>query len=191
MRGSLFPIMMELRSGSYCLKSRPDIVGSEMQFREKLNLSDVNGILFNVGLTINNSNQKIEFDAILWKDRNICFMEYKDSPAAHKRMKAKRVQQVSDKSRDIARVFGFLQYDFVVVVNGKLSTDQKNGVRVITLEELPFFEPDYKCAYKEIDNLDCLITKYSRDQNPVTPEKDKIVSELTNLKNMVIDLSRE
>lgn len=183
--------MMELRNGPYCLKVRPDIIGSEQQFREKLNISDVNGVLFNAGLTINNSSQKIEYDAVLWKDRNICFMEYKDSLSAHKRMKAKRVQQVSDKSRDIARVFGFLKYDFVVVVNGQPTIDQKSGVRVISLEDLPSFEPEYKCAYKEIDNLDSLITKYSRDTNPVNPEKDKIISELRSLKKMIIDSSRE
>ncbi|MDK2892389.1 hypothetical protein [Methanohalophilus sp.] len=183
--------MMKLRSGPYCLKIRPDIIGSERQFREKLNLSDFNGVLFNAGLTINNSSQKIEYDAILWKDRNICFMEYKDSLLAHKRMKAKRVQQVSDKSRDVARAFGFLKYDFVVVVNGEPAIDQKSGVRVIPLEDLPSFKPKYKCAYKEIDTLDNLITKYSRDQNPVNPEKDKIVSELKSLKKMIIDISRE
>ncbi len=183
--------MMELKGGPYCLKVRPDIVGSEEQFRERLNLSNVNGVLFNAGLTINNSSQKIEFDAVLWKDRNICFMEYKDSLSAHKRMKAKRVQQVSDKSRDIARAFGFLKYDFVVVVNGEPSIDQKSGVKVISLEDLPYFEPEYKCAYKEMDNLDSLLSKYSRDQNPVNPEKDKIVSELKNLRKMVIDSSRE
>ncbi|MGP8319640.1 MAG: hypothetical protein ACT6FD_02450 [Methanosarcinaceae archaeon] len=177
--------MVELRSEPYTLKTRPDVIDTEKEFRDKLNLAEVNGIFFNV-LALKNSAVLAEYDAMLWREDKVWFIEYKDSHAANKRMSAKRVQQVSDISRNLARVFGFAQYNFTIVVKGIEEPVVKGGSNVVPLERLSNFQPEYSSTYIELDYTDKLISKYTRNENPAELDRDKIVTELDNLKSMII-----
>lgn len=177
--------MPELRSHPYSRSTRPDTVDTERQFRDRLPLSDVNGVLFNV-LATRHSATLAEYDAVFWKGDGICFMEYKDSVAAHRRMTAKRVQQVSDISRNLAKAFGFAEYNYTVVVNGLPESVVKGGNPVISLEELPDFDPVYGSVYIEIDYIEKLIRKYGREENPVQPDNATMVSELRKVRDMLL-----
>jgi len=177
--------MVELRSEPYTLKTRPDIIDTEKDFRNNLNLAEVNGMLFNV-LAFKNSAILAEYDAILWREDKVWFIEYKDSHAANKRMSAKRVQQVSDMSRNLARIFGFAQYNFTIVVKGIKEPVVKGNSNVVPLEDLPDFQPEYSSTYIELDYIDKLITKYTRSENPAEPDRDMMITELNNLRSMMM-----
>ncbi|MGP8320957.1 MAG: hypothetical protein ACT6FE_01320 [Methanosarcinaceae archaeon] len=177
--------MVELRSEPYTLKTRPDVIETEQEFRDNLNLAEVNGTLFNV-LAFKNSAVLAEYDAMLWREDKVWFIEYKDSHAANKRMSAKRVQQVSDMSRNLARIFGFAKYNFTIVVKGIKKSVIKGNANVVPLEDLFDFQPEYASTYLELDYIDKLISKYTRSENPAELNRDKIVTELNNIKTMVM-----
>ena len=181
--------MVELRSEPYTLKTRPNVIDTEQGFRDNLNLAEVNGAHFNV-VASKNSAVLAEYDAMLWRDDKVWFIEYKDSHAANKRMSAKRVQQVSDISRNLARVFGFAEYNFTIVVKGIEESVVKGGADVVPLDELFDFQPKYSSAYRELDNIDKLIGIYTRTENPAELNRDKIVTELNNLKTMITQTQR-
>jgi len=176
--------MVELRSDPYTLKTRPDVIDSEKEFRDNLNLTQVNGALFNV-LALRNSSVLAEYDAVLWRDDRVCFIEYKDSRAAKKRMNAKRAQQISDISRNLARAFGFARYNFTIVAKNIDENVIKGGVNVISLDQLYGFEPEYSLTHVELDYLGTLIEKYSRTENPAELTKEKLIAELNNAKLMI------
>ena len=100
---------MELKAEPYTLKLRPDVQRSELSLRSNLNLQWCGGVLFNV-LAFKNMANKVEFDAVLWNNEAILFIEYKDSPSVYKNLEAKRAQQIKGISRNIARAFGFTKY---------------------------------------------------------------------------------
>ncbi len=178
--------MVELRSEPYTLKTRPDVIDTEQEFRDNLNLAGVNGAHFNV-VASKNSAVLAEYDAMLWRDDKVWFIEYKDSHAANKRMSAKKVQQISDISRNLARIFGFAEYNFTIVVKGIEELVLKGGAEteVVPLDDLSEYQPKYSSAYLELDNIDKLISKYTRTENPAELNRDKIVTELNNLKAMI------
>jgi len=70
---------MEFKVEPYTLRLRPDVQMSELALRSNLNLKWCGGVLFNVNAFKNMAN-KVEFDAILWNDEAMLFIEYKDSP---------------------------------------------------------------------------------------------------------------
>ncbi len=181
--------MVELRSEPYTLKTRPDVIDTEQEFRDNLNLAEVNGVHFNV-LAFKNSAVLAEYDAMLWRDDKVWFIEYKDSQAANKRMSAKRVQQVSDISRNLARRFGFARYSFTIVVKGIKESVVKGGAEteVVPLDKLFDFQPEYSSTYRELDHIDKLINKYTRSEDPAELDRDKIVTELNNLKTMITQI---
>ena len=92
--------MIELRSDPYVLKSRA-IQDTEQDFRLNLNLSWCRGVLFNV-VALKNSAAIVEYDAILWTEDSLMFMEYKDSVAAYKNLSTRRIQQMSSFAKNIA-----------------------------------------------------------------------------------------
>lgn len=47
------------------------------------------------------------------------------------------------------------------------------------------YQPKYSSAYLELDNIDKLISKYTRTENPAELNRNKIVTELNNLKAMI------
>jgi len=176
--------MLEFRKQEpYSLRTRPDIVESEYDFRQNLDISDVNGVLFNV-LASRNSSTLAEYDAVWWRENRVCFLEYKDSTAAYRRMNAKRAQQVQDTSRNLARTYGFLEFNYSLVVKGLEAKTTKGSVAVIPLEDLSSYSPDFTSAHVELDFIDKLADKYSREQNPVELERDTIIADISKLKEM-------
>ena len=83
---------MELRAEPYTLRMRPDIQESEQPLRENLNIKWCNGVLFNV-LAFKNMANNVEYDAVLWNDEGILFIEYKNSMSMYKSMQGKLAQQ--------------------------------------------------------------------------------------------------
>ena len=69
--------MIELSSDPYVLKPRNTPM-TEADFRLHLNISWCRGVLFNV-VALKNSIAVVEYDALLWSDDSIMFVEYKDS----------------------------------------------------------------------------------------------------------------
>jgi len=177
--------MVELRSEPYTIRTRPDVIESERELRNNLNLTQVNGVLFNA-VASNNSKDPDEYDAVLWQDDKVWFIEYKDSQAAYKRMNAKRAQQLCDISRNLARVFGFAQYSFTIVVNDLEEMTVKGSVDVVPLDKLYDFKPEYSSSHIELDHLERLIEKYSRKENPAELTRDRVITELTNMKKMIV-----
>ena len=129
--------------------------------------------------------QPIEYDAILWNHESMLTIEYKDSVNAYKRMSAKRVQQVADASKNIARRFGFDRYSYILVVNGISEDTKKSEVTVIPIEKLPDYEPNFQSTRPELDYVHKLIKQYERDENPMEVTRTRVVRELRVLRDMV------
>lgn len=181
--------MIELPSNTYIFRTRPDILSSESQFRDNLNISNANSVMFNV-LVLKNSSILVEYDAVIWSKDKIWFIEYKDSKSANKRMSAKRVQQISDTSRNIARSFGFLKYNFTVVVKDIDEMRLKGTSCVIPLENLNDFEPEYSSSYEELEYLDKLIKKY--ENNDIKEiSKDTVLSNLNTVRSILINKNKK
>jgi len=132
--------------------------------------------------------QKIEYDAMLWNRESILFVEYKDSVGAYRKMSAKRAQQVSATSRNIARRFGFDRCAYIMVVNGIPEETKKGEVVTIPLAELLDYEPLFQSTRPELDRVQKLITKYEREENPAEVTREGVVSELRVLEGMIAQL---
>ncbi|MFU8766418.1 MAG: hypothetical protein ACNA7I_01905, partial [Candidatus Methanoperedens sp.] len=152
---------MEFKAEPYTLRLSPNFPETEKAFREKLNFSWCNALLFNVE-AVDNRATIAEYDAILWneKEKVILFIEYKDSSPAKKKMKESRAQQIKANSRNIARAFGFRWFNFIIVVNSmELSKEKKGDSNVILRDELKNYlldmkeatTPLYKNGEKEIE----------------------------------------
>lgn len=180
--------MIELRSEPYTLLSRPDIPETEKRFRTHLNAGWCSGVMFGV-LVHHKFTQPIEYDAMLWDRESMLFIEYKDSVGAYKRMSAKRAQQVSAASRNIARRFGFDRCAYIIVVNGIPEETKKGEVVVaIPLEKLPDYTPLFQSTIPELDYTRKLIVKYERKENPADVTRENVVRELRVLEDMITQL---
>ncbi|MHC1572489.1 MAG: hypothetical protein ACXQTM_06105 [Methanosarcinales archaeon] len=176
--------MIEIHSNPYTLTTRPDTQESEEPLRERLDLRWVNGCLFNVMAQKRTPQARVEYDAVLWNSRSILFIEYKDSLTAHRRMPAKRAQQVSDFARNIAKTLGFREYNYIIVVNGLESRTVKNGVPVIPLDELERYQPEFQSTQREVEYIDKLIEKHRNTAD------DELVKELEKLRMMIQERGR-
>jgi hypothetical protein len=152
--------MIELSSDPYVLKTRNTPL-TEADFRIHLNINWCRGVLFNV-VALKNSIAVVEYDAILWSEDSIMFIEYKDSPAAYKDLSSRRVQQMNSFAKNIARGLGFKSFNFVVVVKGLEESTSKGGVAVMPLVELGSYPPNFVSSIAELEYLDKMIAKYSR-----------------------------
>jgi len=179
--------MIELRSEPYTLVSRPDVQETEKQFRACLNTEWCSGVMFNV-LVHRKFAQPVEYDAVLWNDYSMMFIEYKDSKNAYKRMSAKRAQQVSDFSKNIARKFGFDEYAYILVVNGISEETKKGEVVTIPLKRLPSYVPAPRSTASELDYVDKLVAQYERTENPAEVTRERVIRELRVLKGMIEQL---
>ena len=169
--------MIELSSDPYVLKPRNTPL-TEADFRLHLNISWCRGVLFNV-VALKNSIAVVEYDALLWSDDSIMFVEYKDSVAAYKDLSSRRVQQMGSLARNIARGLGYKNFAFVVVVKGLEEETNKGGVQVLPLFELGSYQPLFVSSITEMDYLNKMITRYSRE------EKDDLVRDLEKLKKII------
>jgi len=123
--------MIELRSDPYVLKPRL-APPTESDFRVHLNIGWCRGVLFNV-VALKNSVAIVEYDAILWSEDSVMFVEYKDSVAAYKSLSARRIQQMDSLAKNIARGLGYRRYCFVIVVKDLQEITSRGGVDVIPL----------------------------------------------------------
>jgi len=168
--------MIELSSDPYVLKPRNTPL-TEADFRLHLNISWCRGVLFNV-VALKNSIAVVEYDALLWSDDSIMFVEYKDSVAAYKALSSRRVQQMNSFAKNIARGLGYKNFTFIVVVKGLEEGTNKGGVQVMPLFELGSFQPTFVSSIAEMEYLNKMIAKYNREG------KDDVVEELEKLKKI-------
>lgn len=180
---------MELKAEPYTLKLRPDVQRSELQLRSSLNLQWCGGVLFNV-LAFKNMANKVEFDAVLWSNEAILFIEYKDSPSVYKNLEAKRAQQIKGISRNIARAFGFRRYNFIIVVNGIDQRAEKGTAVVIPLNELAGYIPEFESALEELDYINWLLSKYDRQENPAEFTRELAIKELKTLRDKIEQINK-
>ncbi len=155
--------MIELRSDPYVLKSRT-VQDTELDFRLNLNLSWCRGVLFNV-VALKNSVAIVEYDAILWTDEALMFVEYKDSVAAYKSLSTRRIQQIGSFAKNIAAGLGYKTYTFVVVVNELTVPTTRGGAVVIPLYLLGSYEPAFSSAISELELINKLVDKYTKSGN--------------------------
>ena len=198
---------MEFKAEPYTLRLSPNSPNTEKAFREKLNVSWCNTVLFNVE-AVDNRATIAEYDAILWneKEKVILFIEYKDSSSAKKNMTERRAQQIKASSRNIARAFGFRWSNFIIVVNSvELSKDKKGDATVILRKELKNYlldtkegaNPVYKNGAKEIEFestleelvlTDKFLNKYKTKDNSV--EVSDVLKDLEKLKKKIDEMNR-
>ncbi len=169
--------MIELRSDPYVLKSRA-IQDTEQDFRLNLNLSWCRGVLFNL-VALKNSTAIVEYDAILWTDDALMFIEYKDSVAAYKNLSTRRIQQMGSLAKNIASGLGYKNYTFVVVAKDLKVPTTRGGAVVIPLFQLGSYTPTFDPTFSELEFLDKLIEKYSKGES-----KD-VTSDLEKLKTII------
>ena len=105
----------------------------------------------------------VEYDALLWSDDSIMFVEYKDSVAAYKDLSSRRVQQMNSLAKNISRGLGYRNFTFIVVVKGLEEETNKGGVQVLPLFELGDYQPIFVSSVTELEYLNKLIAKYSRE----------------------------
>jgi hypothetical protein len=168
--------MIELSSDPYVLKPRNTPL-TEADFRLHLNISWCRGVLFNV-VALKNSIAVVEYDALLWSDDSIMFVEYKDSPAAYKGLSSRRIQQMNSFAKNIARGLGYKNFIFIVVVKGLEDITTKGGVEVLPLYSLGNFDPKFSSSIAEMEYLQKLMAKYTREG------KEDVVAELEKLKKI-------
>jgi len=165
--------MIELTSGAYVLKPRTTAI-TEADFRLHLNISWCRGVLFNV-VALKNSIAMVEYDALLWSEDSLMFIEYKDSVAAYKNLSSRRVQQMSSFAKNIARGLGYKNYSFIAVFKGLEEATNKVGVEVIPLFNLGNYQPAFASTITELDYINKMIAKYTREgQEDVVKEMDKL-----------------
>ena len=168
--------MIELSSDPYVLKPRNTPL-TEADFRLHLNISWCRGVLFNV-VALKNSIAVVEYDALLWSDDSVMFVEYKDSVAAYKDLSSRRVQQMNSYAKNIARGLGYKNFTFIVVVKGLGEPMNKGGVEVLPLYALGSYQPVFASTIAELEYLNKIIAKYTREG------KEDVVAELQKLKKI-------
>ena len=168
--------MIELSSDPYVLKPRNTPL-TEADFRLHLNISWCRGVLFNV-VALKNSIAVVEYDALLWSDDSVMFVEYKDSVAAYKDLSSRRVQQMNSFAKNIARGLGYKNFTFIVVVKDLEEGTNKGGVQVMPLFELGSYQPIFVSSITEMEYLNKMIAKYTREG------KDDVVGELEKLRKI-------
>lgn len=169
--------MIELTSDPYVLKPRTTPI-TEADFRLHLNIGWCRGVLFNV-VALKNSKAIVEYDAILWSDESLMFIEYKDSAAAYKSLSSRRVQQMNSLAKNIARGLGYKRYAFLVVVKGLEESTEKGGVPVLPLYALGNYEPSFASTMTELEYLNKMMAKFTRNG------QEEMVKELEKLRKII------
>ncbi|MBN1322399.1 MAG: hypothetical protein JW986_00150 [Methanotrichaceae archaeon] len=169
--------MIELSSDPYVLKPREAPI-TEVDFRLHLNINWCRGVLFNV-VAQRNGMAIVEYDAILWSDDSVMFVEYKDSKAAYKGLSTRRTQQMGGYAKNIARGLGYRKYAFVVVVKGLEEATAKGGFEVIPLHLLGNYQPNFASTITELDYMEKMVARFAREG------QDDVVAELGKLKSII------
>jgi hypothetical protein len=153
--------MIELSSDPFVLKPR-DTPLTEADFRLHLNIIWCRGVLFNV-VALKNAVAVVEYDALLWSDDSVMFVEYKDSVAAYKDLSSRRVQQMNSLAKNISRGLGYKKFAFIVAVKGLDERTSKGGVDVLPLYELGNHQPLFVSSIAELEYLNKMMAKYARE----------------------------
>ena len=173
---------MKLISEPYTLELRHDVKDSEKNFRRNLNLEWCDGILFNV--TAVKNIPLAEYDVIQWNEleKQILFIEYKNSHKAYKNLKAHEATQKKDYALNIARAFGFLEYTFIIVVKDieQNAEKVKGKADVISLDELTDYSAKFESTLEELHIVNNLLSKYEQQEN-----QGELIKRLKDLKNKI------
>jgi len=186
---------VKLRAEPYTIELRQDEKKSEQDLRRELNLDFCNGIFFNASIVENKT--LAEYDSIILyeKDNAMLFIEYKDSISSYKNLKAHDTQRKNDLARNIARAFGYKNYDFVLVVKGLENKEEKikGKTTVISLDELDNYMlklDSLESTHVELDYIKGLLNKYNREENIVDFKKEQVLKELKDLHNMIEQVNK-
>ena len=187
---------MKLIAEPFTLELRHDIKDSELSLRKNLNLEWCDGVLFNV--TAIKNKPLVEYDVIIWneQEKSILFIEYKNTPKAYKNFKEHDANQKKDIALNIARAFGFLKFDFIVVVNDlEENADKVKGkAKVISYKELNNYlheSNSFESTLVELDYVNSLLRKYDGQENRVELEKELALKELKILKDKIEQVNRK
>jgi len=187
---------LKLRAEPYTIELRQDEKKSEHDLRRKINIELCNGIFFNASIVENKT--LVEYDSIILyeKDNAMLFIEYKDSVSSYKNLKAHDTQRKKDLARNIARAFGYKNYDFVLVVKGLEIKEEKikGKTTVISLDELDNYMlklDSFESALEELDYVKWLLSKYDREENQVEYDKKLAIEELKILRDKIEQVNKK
>jgi hypothetical protein len=187
---------LKLIAEPFTLELRHDIKDSELSLRKNLNLEWCDGVLFNVSAIKN--IPLVEYDVIIWneKDKSILFIEYKNTPKAYTNFKEHDANQKKDIALNIARAFGFLKFNFIIVVNDlEEKTEKVKGkAKVISCKELNKYlleNNSFESTLVELDYIDRLLSKYDRQENRVELEKELVLKELKILRDKIEQVNKK
>jgi hypothetical protein len=88
------------------------------------------------------------------------------------------VQQMNSFAKNISRGLGYKNFSFIVVVKGLEERANKGGVEVLPLFELGNFQPLFVSSITEMEYLNKMISKYTREG------KEDFVKDLDKLKKI-------
>ena len=172
--------MVELSHQPYTIKMTGDVIPSEVDLRHYIDLSWCNGVIFNAAV-VEHGQRLLEYDAVLWDDKNVLFIEYKKTVKAYKSVNAKRINQVKSISQSVARRLGFANYQFIIVVRGMNEETERGSATVVGLSVLEAFKPKFETSKVELAYIERQIEKLER-----TGEKNEMLKELYKIREMML-----
>jgi hypothetical protein len=172
--------MVELSNQPFTIKMTGDVVPSEVDLRLYIDLSWCNGVIFNAAV-VEHGQRLLEYDAVLWDDTNVLFVEYKKSVNAYKAMSAKRINQVKSISQTVARRLGFANYQYIIVVRGMTEESERGCVDIVGLSVLEAFHPKFETSKVELAYIERQMEKLERNN-----QKDETWQELKKIKDMML-----
>ncbi|MCW7077074.1 MAG: hypothetical protein OCU18_07310 [Candidatus Syntrophoarchaeum sp.] len=136
---------MRFITDNYILKPKTKPRDDEVDFRLEVikRFKDYAMVFDLLCFEIANGKPKKEYDAVVWDDTSVLFIEFK-SPTTYKTLKAKKAQSWEATAKNIAKELGFKKYGAIIVVrdeNEKVAIERsKPGLNVIPLSELANFD---------------------------------------------------
>lgn len=177
--------MVELSNQPFTIKMIGNVIPSEVDLRLCLNLSWCNGVIFNAAVE-DHGQILLEYDAVIWDEKNILFIEYKKSVKAYKNVLAKRIKQVKSVSQSVARKLGFANYQYIIVVKGITEETERGGVQVVGLSVLEAYRPKFETSMVELAYIERRIEKLKRNE-----EDNKTLEELEKIRDMILQWEGE
>jgi len=172
--------MVELSNQPYTIKMTGDVVPSEVDLRLYIDLTWCNGVIFNAAV-VEHGQRLLEYDAVLWDDRNVLFVEYKKTVKAYRSVSAKRINQVKSVSQTVARRLGFVGYQYIIVVRGLNEETERGAAPVVGLSVLEAFRPSFETSKVELAYIERQIEKLeSNNKNSET------LRELRKIEDMML-----
>ena len=177
--------MVELSNQPYTIKMTGEVVPSEIDLRRYIDLSWCNGVIFNA-IVVQQGQTLLEYDAVLWDQSRVLFVEYKKTVNAYRNMSAKRINQVKSISQIVARRLGFPRYQYVIVVRGITDVIDHGGVTVVGLSVLEGFRPEFETSKVELAYIERQIVRLERDG-----KQRATLDELRKIRDMMLQWEGE